>query len=163
MPLALALLLLSSTFHDGGRVPLSMVAKPCGGQNLAPALVWRDAPRKTRSFALIMRDVDAAAPGGFYHWGVYDIPPSLRSRPEGAGNFGGGLNGWNDDRRLDYYGPCPPPGKVHHYQLTLYALDERIAPPFPPPARSLEETMRGHILAQSTITGTWSSTGEGNR
>jgi len=35
----------------------------------------------------------------------------------------GSLQGNNDFGRIDYNGPCPPPGKPHRYFFKIYALD----------------------------------------
>ena len=107
----------------------------CKGGNVSPALVWRNAPAGTRSFALHMYDPDAPTGSGFWHWAVYDIPADVHALPQGAGNradrlpagaFGGtndfmdtGVTGGNGN----YGGPCPPEGdRPHRYQITIYAL-----------------------------------------
>lgn len=162
MSLVLALLLSSPTFKDGAAVPLTMVAPPCGGSNLSPALTWSGAPRGTRSFALIARDPDASR-RGFVHWVVYDIPPSQTAIAAGAA-FSSAVSGRNDAGSLGYFGPCPPPGKVHHYVFTLYALDvPAIDAGSPLGAREVEERMHGHILARASYTGLRNTTGEGER
>ena len=107
----------------------------CKGENLSPALVWRNAPAGTKSFALQVYDPDAPTGSGFWHWAVYNIPPTTVTLPQGAGNrperlpagaFGGntdfmdtGATGGNGN----YGGPCPPQGdKPHRYVFTIYAL-----------------------------------------
>ena len=98
----------------------------CRGGNISPTLAWSDPPTATRSFALLMFDSDA--PGGWWHWLVFDIPPQTRSLPANAGNPDrhllpvGALQGRNDYGATGYGGPCPPPGTAHHYHITLYAL-----------------------------------------
>ena len=157
MSLLLALLLTSSTFKDGASVPLTMVATQCGGSNVTPALAWSKVPPGTRSFALIVHDVDARVSGGFYHWVAYNIPPSQHTFAAGAA-FGPGKDGKNDTGAIGYFGPCPPPGPQHHYHFTLYALSiPAIDSDAPLTARELLDRMRGHILDQATYTGTWSA------
>lgn len=107
----------------------------CSGNNISPALSWSNVPAGTKSLALQVYDPDAPSGSGFWHWAVYNIPPTVSSLPQGAGNspatlptgaFGGntdfldtGLTGSNGN----YGGPCPPAGdKPHRYQFTLYAL-----------------------------------------
>lgn len=107
----------------------------CSGGNISPAVSWSNIPQGTQSLALQVYDPDAPSGSGFWHWAVYNIPPTVSSLPQGAGNspstlptgaFGGntdfldtGLIGMNGN----YGGPCPPQGdKPHHYQFTLYAL-----------------------------------------
>jgi Raf kinase inhibitor-like YbhB/YbcL family protein len=107
----------------------------CKGDNVSPALVWRNLPAGTKSLALQIHDPDAPTGAGFWHWTVYNIPPTTTALPQGAGNapstlpapaWGGatdfldtGATGVNGN----YGGPCPPVGdKPHHYNFTLYAL-----------------------------------------
>jgi phosphatidylethanolamine-binding protein (PEBP) family uncharacterized protein len=146
LSLLLAFQLLSSTFEPDATVPVTMVAKDCGGQNISPQLHWSGAPKGTKSFALIVHDPDAPHPGGFYHWVVQAIPASASSIDAGTTRFSG------------YYGPCPPPGKVHHYHFTLYALDKTIDSDAPLDAQALQEKIKGHILAQTTLTGLYETT-----
>lgn len=107
----------------------------CSGGNVSPALVWRDPPAGTRSYALQVHDPDAPTGSGFWHWTVYNIPASATGLAQGDGNspstlpapaFGGstdfqdtGATGANGN----YGGPCPPVGDApHRYVFTLYAL-----------------------------------------
>jgi Raf kinase inhibitor-like YbhB/YbcL family protein len=107
----------------------------CTGGNISPALVWANPPAGTKSFSLNVYDPDAPSGSGFWHWAVYNIPPTTTSLPRGAGNsaatlpapaFGGntdfldtGATGGNGN----YGGPCPPTGDApHRYIFTLYAL-----------------------------------------
>ena len=107
----------------------------CQGQNIAPALEWRNAPVGTKSFAVQMYDPDAPTGSGFWHWGVYNIPASVTSLARGAGNApdrlpsgaNGGMSDFQDTGATggngNYGGPCPPVGdKPHRYVFTVYAL-----------------------------------------
>lgn len=153
MDLLLALVLTTTTFAAGSAVPKSMIAIPCGGENRSPELQWKNAPAGTRSFALILHDPDAPHAGGFYHWVLYDLPPSMHSIARNA-QFAANQTGSNDTSTLGYFGPCPPPGKLHHYVFALYALDiANLNAPKPLSAPELLERMRGHILAEAALTG----------
>jgi Raf kinase inhibitor-like YbhB/YbcL family protein len=155
--LVLALVLASSTFANGATVPRTMVAVACGGSNVSPELHWSDVPAGTRSFALIVHDPDAPHPGGFYHWVMYDLPVSLTRLP-GSAKIAMQRSGRNDTGSTGYFGPCPPPGKVHHYHFTLYALDvARIGATQPLTAAELQARIRGHVLAQAETVGLWSA------
>jgi Raf kinase inhibitor-like YbhB/YbcL family protein len=100
----------------------------CSGQNISPALSWSNAPKGTQSFALLVHDPDAPTGSGWWHWLVYNIPASVNSLPGGAGDPqkkmlpGGALQARTDFGAFAYGGPCPPPGKPHHYHFRLYAL-----------------------------------------
>src|SRR3954463_2669258 len=58
----------------------------CTGQNISPALEWSNVPAGTKSLALQVFDPDAPTGSGFWHWAVYDIPPTATGLPQGAGN-----------------------------------------------------------------------------
>src|ERR1700683_3030848 len=70
----------------------------------------------------------------------------------------------------EYDGPCPPANvrpDVHHYVLTVYALNTTLklpsSPNFPASAESLYQALikagkAGHILASSKIVGLYSTT-----
>lgn len=98
----------------------------CTGKNVSPALAWTGAPKDTKSFALSVYDPDAPTGSGFWHWVMFNIPPNVTSLPQGAGAPGkepqGAMQIENDYGTVGYGGPCPPPGKPHRYQFTIYAL-----------------------------------------
>lgn len=144
LSLVFAFELFSTTFQPNAMVPVSMVAKDCGGQNISPQLHWKDAPKGTKSFALVVHDPDAPRPGGFYHWVVPSIPGDASSIDAGTSKFSG------------YYGPCPPPGKVHHYHFTLYALDRGDVRTTD--ALQLLNEIKGHVLGKATLTGLYQTT-----
>jgi Raf kinase inhibitor-like YbhB/YbcL family protein len=158
----------SKTFEDGGRIPQSMVyngvaGSTCTGGDKSPQLSWYHAPREARSFTVLMFDVTAS----FTHWGMYNIPASTTNLPENAGVAGSsyGSQILNDFSDQHYDGPCPPPGLVHHYIITVFALDDTLDLPsplgtYPPfPETLLYGLLQGrdHILATAQITGLYST------
>lgn len=148
---ALTFTIASSTFKANATMPMRTVYTRCGGENASPELHWQGAPKGTRSFALIAHDPDAPAPGGWYHWVVYNLPAATRELPQRASISQNRL-GETSFQEARYGGPCPPPGKPHHYHFTLYALDDTIAG-----ARltgpQLEAAMKNHVLASTTVIG----------
>ena len=134
------------------------VNNACTGGDKSPALSWINAPQPTKSFALIVEDTDA--PGGtFIHWVAYNIPAQTTSLPAGVPQTpeiaGGGKNGINSFPHIGYNGPCPPPGKLHHYHFRLFALDSMLTPGDKPDADALESAMKGHVLATAELVGTF--------
>ncbi len=153
MNLLLALILLSSAFQNGGPLPKTAAAMPCGGSGVSPALQWSGAPPNTRSFALIVHDPDAPVAGGFYHWVLYDVPAQTSELATSA-RVPGNRSGRNSYGTIGYGGACPPPGNAHHYRFTLYALDiPSVHATQPLTATELLARMQGHILAQTTLVG----------
>jgi Raf kinase inhibitor-like YbhB/YbcL family protein len=100
----------------------------CKGKNLSPALFWSDPPAGTKSFAIMVHDPDAPTGSGFWHWVVYNIPADAVSIPAEAGDVKkkgmpvGTVQGRTDFGTFGYGGPCPPPGKLHHYHFRIFAL-----------------------------------------
>ena len=130
----------------------------CTGADQSPALTWSSAPQATKSFSLIVEDPDA--PGGtFIHWVAFNIPARITSLPSGvprtAKILDGASNGINGFQRIGYSGPCPPPGKLHHYRFRLFALDSNLTPGDNADANAVESAMKGHVLATSELVGTF--------
>ncbi|MGA2856936.1 MAG: YbhB/YbcL family Raf kinase inhibitor-like protein [Candidatus Sulfotelmatobacter sp.] len=160
----------STTFTDGGQLPLSMVlgSNYCqyvsGGGDQSPEVSWTNAPRGTRSFVVTLYDVTAA----FTHWGMYNIPSKTTELPEDAGVSGStyGKQIFNDFYLgAEYDGPCPPniyTPYVHDYVLTVYALDTDLClpsspPNFPASAETLYRAMFDHVLASASTHGYFST------
>jgi Raf kinase inhibitor-like YbhB/YbcL family protein len=126
----------------------------CTGGNVSPALAWSGAPQGAKSFAISVYDLDA----DFWHWWVANLPANATSLPKGASS-GTGLPGdavqaRNDFGGVGYGGPCPPKGKPHHYQFTVYALDvDKIPPDAAASPAAISAKVRAHTLAKATLTG----------
>lgn len=128
----------------------------CNGGNRSPALRWTHPPARTKAFALSVYDPDAG-PAGWWHWIAYDIPSERRSLaaalPPTSPNMKQGVN---DFGTVGYGGPCPPPGAVHHYIFTLYALDvAQLAASAPLRGPAFAQLIHPHIIATATITGNY--------
>jgi len=122
--------LTSKDIAPGGKIAEAQVFNGfgCKGGNVSPELSWSNAPAGTKSFALLMHDPDAPTGSGWWHWLVYNIPASTASLPAGAGDAhkgtlpAGAVQARTDFGTPGYGGPCPPPGKPHHYHFFLYPL-----------------------------------------
>lgn len=153
----LAMQLFTTTFKPNATVPVSMVAKDCGGDNVSPDLRWRNAPAGTKSFALIVHDPDAPRAGGMDHWILYDVPVTKTQLRAGE-SIPAKQSGTNGTGTTGYYGPCPPAGKIHHYMFTLYALDvASLDASTPLTARELKSRIAHHVLAIATLTGLYAA------
>jgi Raf kinase inhibitor-like YbhB/YbcL family protein len=145
----------SSAFSEGGMIPRQYT---CDGRDISPPLSWSGVPEGAKSLALICDDPDA--PGKTWvHWVLFDLPPSTSGLPEAVpareSVSGGGTHGKNDFRKTGYGGPCPPSG-THRYMFKLYALDTEVKLSASATKADLERAMKGHVLAQATLTGKYS-------
>jgi Raf kinase inhibitor-like YbhB/YbcL family protein len=147
----------STTFKNNKFVPKSMVYTGCKGGNMSPQLQWKGVPKKTKSFAIIMLDTTAI----FWHWGMYNIAPTVTSIPPNAGTpiSKYGKETLNDfaiyygKKNRGYDGPCPPKGKTHHYVITLYALNTTLKLRPSAYAEDLNLAVKGHLTGITMITG----------
>ena len=145
----------SPAFQEGSKIPAKYT---CEGQDVSPALTWGEPPVETQSFALIVDDPDAPV-GVFTHWVIFNIPSDSRQLAEAiptqAQLPSGALQGKNDFGRIGYGGPCPPSGHPHRYRFTVYALDQSLDLDAGASKKQVLDAMRGHILAQGQLTGTY--------
>jgi len=154
---AMTLKLSSSAFDQGGTIPSKYT---CEGDDVSPPLTFAGVPEGTKSLALIIDDPDAPDPKApkrvWVHWVLYNMPASTPGLPEDASRKGpppGAVAGLSDKREIGYHGPCPPVGR-HRYFHKLYALDTML-PAKPMTKAELESAMKGHILAEASLMGTY--------
>lgn len=154
----MTLIITSSAFVHEGPIPAKYT---CEGIDVSPPLTWTGAPSGTKSLVLVVDDPDAPDPTApkmtWVHWVLYDIPPATTSVAENADKLGlppGTKVGINDWRRQAYGGPCPPIGS-HRYFHKLYALDTTLPALTAPTKADVETAMKGHILAEAVLMGTY--------
>jgi Raf kinase inhibitor-like YbhB/YbcL family protein len=154
--------LTSPDITNGQRIDAAQVYNRfgCAGGNVSPALSWSNPPAGTKSFALLAHDPDAPTGNGWWHWVVYDIPPDVTSLPAGAGDPAKGLmppgaeQGKSDFGTPGYGGPCPPPGKPHHYYFRLYALKvPKLEIPADATAAAIDVSVNRNSLGKAEIMG----------
>jgi Raf kinase inhibitor-like YbhB/YbcL family protein len=144
----------SDAYQDGAEIP---VRYTCDGEDISPALEWIDATGEIGSFALILEDPDA--PGGTWtHWILFNLPPGTTALQEDHATTDGlpegtsqGANSWG---RSEYGAPCPP-GGIHRYIFTIYALDRMLELPGGAERGQLLDAMEGHIIAEASLLGTY--------
>lgn len=134
------------------------------GNDVSPALEWSGTPPGTVELALIVDDPDAPRPQPWVHWVLYKIPASVTRLKEGIARTATlkepagalqGRNSWPSDN-TGYRGPMPPPGHgVHHYHFKLYALDRALDARPGLEKDQLLALMKGHILAEAELIGTY--------
>jgi len=139
----------SSVFKSNQPIPEKY---GCDYENINPPISIEGIPEGTKSLALIMDDPDAPS-GTFDHWVIWNIPPSQNKIAEHTAPGVEGKNGMGEN---GYTGPCPPPGKPHHYNFKAYALDMELGLSEGSTKKDLERTMKGHVLAEGKLIGLFS-------
>ncbi|MGE5240952.1 MAG: YbhB/YbcL family Raf kinase inhibitor-like protein [Bacteroidota bacterium] len=154
----MSLTLTSSAFRPNGDIPRQYT---CDGDDSSPPLAWSGVPAGAKSLVLIVDDPDAPDPKApkmtWVHWVLYNIPPTATALAAAVASKNlpkGTLEGVNDWKRAGYGGPCPPVGR-HRYFHKLYALDTVLPDMHQPGKAKLESAMRGHILMQTELVGTF--------
>jgi Raf kinase inhibitor-like YbhB/YbcL family protein len=133
----------------------------CHGPNESPTLRWAGAPAGTRSFAVTMFDPYKPPASGWWHWIVYDLPPTTTLLPRKAGDPGSpgmpsqarqGLPDGDAPER-HYYGPCPDEGDPpHHYVITVYALSvDHLDVPATATSAQIDYVIASKTLAKASI------------
>ncbi len=127
----------------------------------------KNAPKNTKSFAVVFEDKDAAEVAGFVwtHWIIADLERTSVAENESisAKDFVQGANSWASKlnnlsiAEASGYGGMAPPNKPHRYELYVYALDKKLnlKPGFR--FNELHFAMKDHILAQAYLVGVYDS------
>jgi Raf kinase inhibitor-like YbhB/YbcL family protein len=165
--------------------PLAWGELPPGTRSLALICHDRDVPSKGDDVNKEGRAIPASLPRvDFYHWVLVDLAPD--AGPIQVGEFSDGVTargkkgpggprdtrqGINDytmwfasdkDMSGDYFGydgPCPPWNDTipHRYVFTLYALDvAKCAVSGTFKGADVQAAIKGHVLAQASVTGVYS-------
>lgn len=157
------LTLTTTAFTDGAAIPQRQAQS---GRDVSPALSWSGAPDSTRSYVLLVHDVDAAMGDGTddaLHWLVWNIPGTATSLAEGVPS---GAQLPDGTRQISVSGPyfrgpaAPSTGPAHHYVFELFALDTmlNVLPTAMSPAATREAIMRamaGHVKAKGALVGVY--------
>ena len=135
--------IISSNFDEGEEIPKEFGYK---FENKEPKLDFKNVPKGTMSIGLIMDDPDAMAAVGkiWVHWLQYFDYPSQNLIIEGKTDFG----------EIGYGGPAPPNGR-HTYIFKGYAVDVKLDLKEGYSKQDLEDAMKGHIIAKTKLTGTF--------
>lgn len=159
----------STSITDGARIPVRFGGDdpkracsprnpaicPCPGKNVSPQIAWQNAPAGTKSFAILMYDIDGQFGAGVSHWVAYNIAATKTELKEGDGTAGVGFTGGAGTRgNPNYMGPCPPQGDGPHlYMITVMATDLE---PNLQPGLTRDQFLaaaKGHLLTSATISG----------
>ena len=151
----------STSYANGGVIPLRIAGTAVGGGNLSPQLNISDVPNGTKRFAIIMDDESPPCQTGLSacrHWGVYNLPVSKTTIAEGEDLLtqSNVTLGTNYTGSVGYSGPAP--ASTHTYKLTVYALtnDATWVTAVPEYTRAkCELDFKAFIIGKATLTGTY--------
>ena len=154
----------STDIKQNGSIKLEQVLNSfgCIGNNISPALSWKNPPKNTKSLALLVHDPDARTGGsGWWHWVVINIPATTTALPSGAGKSDGtamvpgASQVANDLGSAGWGGPCPPAGdKAHRYNFTLHALSiEKLDLPATATSALAGFMINANSIGKTTLTG----------
>ena len=107
-----------------------------------------------------MRPTRRAPRRTWVHWLLYNLPATGDGLPPAVPSRmlpGQALQGKNDWGRAGYGGPSPPIGR-HRYFFRLHALDAMLPDLHLPTKAQLEAAMKGHVLAEAHVVGTYQKT-----
>ena len=153
---ASALELHSSSVAEGQPLPIDQVLNNfgCEGKNISPQLEWSGAPEGTKSYMITAYDPDASSGSGWWHWVVFDIPADTTAVAAGAADLpASAIQSRTDFGAPGYGGACPPPGSMHRYQFTVFALGtDKLGPDANTSAAAVGFTASFATLAKATIT-----------
>ena len=154
--------LTSGEISEGEKLANEQVFKGfgCEGDNVSPSLKWSNAPAGTKSFVVTAYDPDAPTGSGWWHWVVFNIPASVTSLPKNAGSGeglpAGAVQGRTDFGANAFGGACPPPGEVHRYIFSVYALGaEKLDLDGNVSAALVGFMTHANMLGKATITATY--------
>ena len=144
------------SFKNRSRIPTKYT---CDGADVSPEINIGNVPSDAKSIAIIMYDPDAPS-GIFYHWGLYNIPPSTAHIPEGlpeSVNTDYGLQLRNSFGGIGYGGACPPKGHgTHRYVILVLALDTTLdLPPYTMIPQFIDAA-KTHVIAYGVYIGLYS-------
>lgn len=149
-PASSSFTLSSEAFVDGGLIGAQFT---CDGAGVSPALIWKNPPTGTKSFATTMHHLPPANEAKHVYMLIYDLPSSSDHLEQASTIGSWGKNTVNG--KLEYTPPCSKGPGRKDYIFSVYALSA--APVF---SKSKSEigmddlltTIKSTTLATATMT-----------
>lgn len=145
----------TSAFANNGDIPFENTLYK---SNTFPGLKWSAGPRGTKSYVIIMQDIDGSRGDAglpILHWSMGNITPGtlelaagMTSPPEGS-VYGPNVRGANQP----YMGPRTPAGPKHRYHFQVFALDTMLPTEAFATYDALISAMKDHVLASGELVG----------
>ena len=139
----------SPAFSSQGLIPISY---SCAGANISPPLSWHGvAPSGTHSWAVVMADLDVE-PTPWVQWSVTGIAVQTRTMVAGQAPQGSVTNRASNGT-VGFVGACPPQGKTHHYQFTVFAMSKPVTFSASVKVPESLQAIKGASVGSVTLTG----------
>lgn len=145
----------TTAFANNGDIPFENTLYK---SNTFPGLKWSAAPAGTKSWVIIMQDIDGSrgeAGLPILHWsmgnisaGTTELAAGMTTPPEGS-TYGPNVRGANQP----YMGPRTPAGPKHRYHFQVFALDTMLPVEAFATYDALISAMKNHVLASGELVG----------
>ncbi|CAN1134268.1 UPF0098 protein MTH_273 [Linum perenne] len=146
-----------------GKLPRKYTSDGQGAtKDSSPPLEWYNVPEGTKTFALVVQDIDAPDPSGplvpWTVWVVANIPATLKRLPEGfsgkgeemGGDYGKVKEGNNDEKVPGWRTPMLP-SHGHRLEFKMFALDGELNLGNKVTKEKVEEAVEGHVLGDAVL------------
>lgn len=145
----------SAAFSDGGVIPLRYTSH---GENVQPDFTITGAPAATKSYVVVMRDIDVAmnrTPDGVLHWLAFDIPSA--QIPVGHLPVPS-VTGANFLGKATFIGSgAPLRDRYHHYLWEFYALDDYLRLKEGASMNEVFKAMQGKVVGKAAYVGRYAN------
>lgn len=139
------LVVTSTAFANMGTIPVKYT---CDGQGATPPIHVSSIPAAAKSLALIVHDYNATPEGGMTFWIIWNLGTD--------GNIPEDFRNNHENMNIAHqYGNTPLCAKSgnHKYHFIVYALDTKLVIGKNTTKASIENVMRGHVLAKGELVG----------
>lgn len=145
----------SSDFENNGFLKIHNTND---GDGKFPKIIWRDYPKSTKSFMIIVEDLDSPTLTPLLHLIALGIPPTMISICHDdliiAHQDHRFHIGRNSMMKRDWMPPDPPPGHgPHRYFFEIYALDTIPKSNFKFTRSAIKDLLKDHGVGKGSITG----------
>lgn len=146
----------TTAWPDGGVVPEQ---NSCDGEGLSPSVTWGNVPANATAIGIVVTDsTEILADGSEYILWVATIPlaDSIAGIPEG-GTPDQAVQGLNSTGGIGWVAPCPPAGKTHRIDFTVFAMRDAAAITSGMSGNDMRAAIIDAAIDEFTVSGSYSA------
>lgn len=146
----------TTAWPDGGVVPIQ---NSCDGEGLSPSVTWGNVPANATAIGIVVTDsTDLLADGSEYILWVAAIPLAdfIAGIPEG-GTPDQAVQGLNSAGGIGWVAPCPPAGKTHRIDFTVFAMRDATAITSGMSGNDMRSAIIDAAIDEFTVSGSYSA------